>query len=132
MRANKICVAATDSSDALAGFSNFGAVNVDLAAPGVNILSTVPTKTIFSDDFETSIAGRWKNNDAGQSGNRRWGRTTLFSTSPTHSLTDSTGGTAAAPTRYVANQDNWARNTHRLQPHRGRRLQARRPGEDRH
>ena len=32
---NKICVAATDSSDALAGFSNFGAVNVDLAAPGV-------------------------------------------------------------------------------------------------
>jgi thermitase len=109
--ANKICVAATNASDALASFSDFGAVNVDLAAPGVNILSTVPTKTIFSDDFETSIAGRWSNQDAGQTGNRRWGRTTLFSTSPTHSLTDSPGGTAGAPTRYVANQDNWARNT---------------------
>ena len=83
---------------------------MDLAAPGVNILSTVPTKTIFSDDFETSIPDRWKNDDAGQSGNRVWRGTTLFSTSPTHSLTDSTGGTAADPTRYVANQDNWARN----------------------
>ena len=40
--ANKICVAATDSSDQLASFSNFGVTNVDLAAPGVDILSTVP------------------------------------------------------------------------------------------
>jgi subtilisin family serine protease len=103
--ANKICVAATDSSDALASFSNFGAVNVDLAAPGVSILSTVPTKTVFSDDFETAITGRWTTNDAGQTGTRRWGRTTLFSTSPSHSLTDSPGG------NYVNNQDNWARNT---------------------
>ena len=109
--ANKICVAATNSSDALAGFSNFGAVDVDLAAPGVNILSTVPTQTIFSDDFEAPIGGRWRNNDAGQSGNRRWERTSLFSTSPSHALTDSDGGTVAAPTRYVANQNNWARNT---------------------
>ncbi len=103
--ANKICVAATDSSDALAAFSNFGAVNVDLAAPGVDILSTLPTKTVFSDDFETAIAGRWTTNDAGQTGTPRWARTTLFSTSPTHSLTDSPAG------NYVANQDNWARNT---------------------
>jgi thermitase len=110
--ANKICVAATNSSDALASFSNFGAVNVDVAAPGVNILSTVPTKTLFSDDFETSIEGRWSNQDAGQTGSRRWGRTTLFSTSPTHSITDSPGvNIAGAPVRYLANQDNWARNT---------------------
>ncbi|MEK6271519.1 MAG: S8 family serine peptidase [Actinomycetota bacterium] len=103
--ANKICVAATDSSDALASFSNFGAVNVDLAAPGVSILSTVPTKTVFSDDFETGIAGRWTTNDAGQTGAPRWRRTTLFSTSPSNSLTDSPGG------NYVNNQDNWARTT---------------------
>jgi thermitase len=103
--ANKICVAATDSSDSLASFSNFGAVNVDLAAPGVSILSTVPTKTLFSDDFETAITGRWTTNDAGQTGTPRWGRTTLFSTSPSHSLTDSPAG------NYVNNQDNWARNT---------------------
>jgi Subtilase family len=37
--ANSICVAATDASDVLASFSNFGATNVDLAAPGVNVLS---------------------------------------------------------------------------------------------
>jgi subtilisin family serine protease len=102
--ANKICVAATDSSDALAGFSNFGATNVDLAAPGVDILSTVPTKRIFSDNFETDIAGRWKTDAAGQTGTQRWGRSTLFSTSPSHSLTDSPVG------NYQNHQDNWARN----------------------
>ena len=39
---NIISVAATDADDALASFSNFGATSVDLAAPGTNILSTVP------------------------------------------------------------------------------------------
>ena len=39
---NVISVAATDDVDALASFSNFGASTVDLAAPGVNILSTLP------------------------------------------------------------------------------------------
>ena len=37
-----ITVAATDRSDGLAGFSNFGARTVDLGAPGVDILSTIP------------------------------------------------------------------------------------------
>jgi len=40
--ANIISVAATDSTDALASFSNYGATSVDLAAPGVGILSTWP------------------------------------------------------------------------------------------
>ena len=40
--ANIISVAATNDRDALASFSNFGATTVDLAAPGVNILSTLP------------------------------------------------------------------------------------------
>jgi subtilisin family serine protease len=40
--ANVIAVAATDHNDALASFSNYGATQVDLAAPGVSILSTVP------------------------------------------------------------------------------------------
>jgi subtilisin family serine protease len=39
---NIIAVAATDSSDQLASFSNYGANGVDMAAPGVGILSTVP------------------------------------------------------------------------------------------
>lgn len=37
-----ISVAATDHNDDLATFSNFGLGSVDLAAPGVNILSTIP------------------------------------------------------------------------------------------
>ncbi len=40
---NVISVAATDQTDSLAWFSNFGSESVDLAAPGVDILSTVPT-----------------------------------------------------------------------------------------
>ncbi|MFQ5628362.1 MAG: S8 family serine peptidase [bacterium] len=43
--ANLIAVAATDHNDQVAGFSNFGATSVDLAAPGVSILSTTPNNT---------------------------------------------------------------------------------------
>jgi len=39
---NILSVAATDSADALAAFSNYGATVVDLAAPGVDIGSTYP------------------------------------------------------------------------------------------
>jgi subtilisin family serine protease len=39
---NLIAVAATDSNDARASFSNFGATMVDLGAPGVGIYSTIP------------------------------------------------------------------------------------------
>jgi subtilisin family serine protease len=37
---NIVAVAATDRNDQLAGFSNYGATTVDLAAPGVDIAST--------------------------------------------------------------------------------------------
>jgi subtilisin family serine protease len=39
---NVISVGATDQDDKLAYFSNYGASEVDIAAPGVNILSTIP------------------------------------------------------------------------------------------
>lgn len=39
---NVVAVAASDDTDRLASFSNFGASTVDLAAPGVGILSTLP------------------------------------------------------------------------------------------
>lgn len=39
---NIVAVAATDHKDGLAEFSQYGAKNVDLGAPGVDILSTVP------------------------------------------------------------------------------------------
>ena len=38
---NVVSVAATDNRDALASFSNYGASNVDLGAPGVYIASTI-------------------------------------------------------------------------------------------
>jgi subtilisin family serine protease len=42
---NMMAVAASDSNDNLASFSNYGAQSVDLAAPGVSILSTTPANT---------------------------------------------------------------------------------------
>ncbi|MHB1133468.1 MAG: S8 family serine peptidase [Chloroflexota bacterium] len=42
---NILSVAAINSSQGLASFSNYGAQSVDLAAPGVDILSTYPTGT---------------------------------------------------------------------------------------
>ncbi|MGO9240539.1 MAG: S8 family serine peptidase [Bryobacteraceae bacterium] len=39
---NAIAVAATDDNDALASFSDYGKGSVDLGAPGVNIVSTIP------------------------------------------------------------------------------------------
>ena len=43
-----ISVAATDRSNRLASFSNYGATGVDLAAPGVSILSTTPNNSYAS------------------------------------------------------------------------------------
>ena len=45
---NKIVVAATLGYSKLAGFSNFGAKTVDVAAPGVAITSTAPTNTYIA------------------------------------------------------------------------------------
>ena len=44
---NLISVAATDDDDLLADFSNYGRINVDVGAPGVNILATMPTYEVF-------------------------------------------------------------------------------------
>lgn len=49
---NIISVAATNFNDSLAGFSNYGATSVDVAAPGVNIYSTIPAReSILLDNF---------------------------------------------------------------------------------
>lgn len=52
---NVVSVAATDSNDRLASFSNYGATSVDIAAPGVGILSTTPNNT-YSSFSGTSMA----------------------------------------------------------------------------
>lgn len=45
---NVICVAATDSNDNLASFSNYGSSTVQVGAPGVSILSTIPPSNYAS------------------------------------------------------------------------------------
>ena len=61
---NIISVTATDSSDRLPAFANTGATSVDLAAPGVGILSTTPNNayaslsgTSMAAPFVTGVAG---------------------------------------------------------------------------
>lgn len=53
---NIISVAATDHNDNIAGFSNYGVTSVDLGAPGVNILSTVPGNNYDGSFSGTSMA----------------------------------------------------------------------------
>jgi subtilisin family serine protease len=54
---NIVSVAATASDDSLPAFSNYGATNVDLAAPGASIYSTfVATDSFYYTDSGTSLA----------------------------------------------------------------------------
>ncbi len=55
---NMVVVAATDSKDAMASFSNFGSATVDLAAPGVTIYSTTPVH-IGTEAFVASASTTW-------------------------------------------------------------------------
>ncbi len=54
--ANILSVAAIDADDQLASFSNFGVTSVDLAAPGVGVLSCVPgpDPALQSDHYRTA------------------------------------------------------------------------------
>jgi thermitase len=104
--ANVVCVAATDSSDRLASFSDYGGRTVDLAAPGVSILSSYvkwgPKQSLFSDGFEQPLNGRWIT--GGSPGT--WQRTPF---APIRS-----GGFSLAPSllgTFASNADDWARLT---------------------
>ena len=85
---NLICVAATNMNDALASFSNRGKSAVHLAAPGVDIYSSVPQwSSVFSDDLEANF-----NNWTGAGGTAAWQRTNELADSGSFSMTDSPGG----------------------------------------
>lgn len=95
---NIISVAASTHTDALANFSNYGRRTVHVAAPGEDILSTVPDglnggvappvqnphDEIFIDDVEGGM-GVW-------TGQSPWGITSTNSFSTTNSWTDSPSG----------------------------------------
>lgn len=73
---NIICVAATDSSDGIASFSDYWSTSVDLWAPWVSIYSTEYAKNTFTgfrDDFESYATwytpSTWM---TGWSSNNRW------------------------------------------------------------
>ncbi|MDQ3964090.1 MAG: S8 family serine peptidase, partial [Actinomycetota bacterium] len=68
---NMVCVAASDQSDNLAGFSNYGAASVDLAAPGTRILNAQPAfARMMSETFEADMAATWVTGGTG----KPWGR----------------------------------------------------------
>ena len=57
---NIVCVAATNQADGLASFSDWGAVSVDLGAPGTETLSSYPTATRYLETFEVDDFGaKW-------------------------------------------------------------------------
>ncbi|MDD5686772.1 MAG: S8 family serine peptidase [Elusimicrobia bacterium] len=104
---NIISVAATDQNDNLAVFSNYGLTKVDVAAPGVNIYSTIPTfsfgapLTIYSKNFDTDTVGQvpsgWSRGGVLSS----WAVTNSFSATAPNSLTDSPAG------NYSNNTASW-------------------------
>ncbi|MCL0083825.1 S8 family serine peptidase, partial [Thermodesulfovibrionales bacterium] len=101
---NIISVAATDQHDNLTPWSNYGATSVDVAAPGVSILSTIPTFSYgppvtlydsagFEGDGDTlgDLPSGWVN-IANQTGIvNTWAITDTHSKSPPHSFADSPG-----------------------------------------
>jgi len=103
-----VAVAATDDNDEFASWSNYGVESVDLSAPGVDILSTLPgggynpqPGDIFFDDMESGD-GNWTHGGT----NDTWAITEAQSYSPTHSWDDSPGG------NYVNDTDSWIAINH--------------------
>ncbi|MDD3927479.1 MAG: S8 family serine peptidase, partial [bacterium] len=94
---NIVSVAATDNSDILAYFSNYGMTTVDLAAPGVDILSTLPSfgggyepgsgSDVFFDNVEDGSNG-WMSEGT----NNLWAPSRVSYHSALYAWSDSPGG----------------------------------------
>jgi subtilisin family serine protease len=63
-----IVIAASDQNDALATFSDYGATTVDLAAPGVNILSCKPVSQFGNDTYVQQALAVYQANALNYSG----------------------------------------------------------------
>ena len=87
-------------------------------APGYGVLTDAPAfDTVFADDFEQPLSGRWSTGGSGPA----WGETTAKHVSGQHSLSDSPGGD------YQANSDSFIRtqSPFSLAGHTGCRLDMR-------
>jgi thermitase len=104
-QANLICVAALNQSGGLAGFSNYGAKSVDLAAPGTSILSAKVDygAPLFSDGFESGIGPLWTTQAF--NGGIEW-EASPAAASGTQSATDSLGdyGQAIDPSEFAGSE----------------------------
>ncbi len=99
--ANIIAVAASNQDDQLAGFSNYGNVSVDVAAPGVNIWSAAPGRnTVWEDNFDDGNINGWTTDGT----NNTWNTTNQQKFSGLYSLTDSPG----VGVNYLNNTNSWA------------------------
>ncbi len=86
---NIIAVAATGQDDNLAYFSNYGAISVDVAAPGTNIFSCEPARqTVWRDKFDDGSISDWTTGGT----NNIWGIISSLSYSGSYSLADSPSG----------------------------------------
>lgn len=97
--ANIIAVAASDQHDNLASFSNFGPSSVDVAAPGINIYSTTPTRqSVWRETFDDNDISDWITGGT----NNDWATTDTFSFNGGYSLSESPAGI------YQSDTDSWA------------------------
>ena len=97
--ANIIAVAASDQDDQLAWFSNYGAVSVDVAAPGTNIYSAAPGReTVWQDNFDDGNINGWTTGGT----NNSWNATNQQAFSGSYALTDSPN------VNYLNNTTSWA------------------------
>jgi subtilisin family serine protease len=96
---NIIAVAATDTSDLLASFSNFGKSKVHVAAPGVSIFSTFMNEvTVLSlQDFESGTAGWTLDAPAGRASSGYNNSTGSLADSPSGPYADSINVSAISP-----------------------------------
>ena len=89
---NIISVAAITQTGVIAGFSNFGATSVQIAAPGVDINSTKPTSNttnLLLHNFDSNPTGLGYTFSGS---NNSWGFTNTVFSSPSTSMTDSPAG----------------------------------------
>jgi subtilisin family serine protease len=105
---NLIAVAATDQNDNLASFSNYGLTKVHVGAPGVNILSTIPTfsygapVTLYTRNFDTDTVGSLPTGWLRAGTNSTWAVTSGTGVGGTNCLEDSPGA------NYLNNTNSWA------------------------